>query len=959
MRFADLAVPAEWASEALVHAEFTGPGAGTAPLTWAQRVLWRSITRFGSNHHFLNLRRTVPVSARAGADVAAAARAVGELVGRHSALRTRLRVTDGGPRQETAAAGLLPLLVCAGTDDGARAAREAADRLGDVAFDHAEEWPLRVALVTVADRVRQVVVVFSHSTVDAHAAEVVLRDLRLILLRGALATPPGPQSADVARRQHGADRRRSERAVAHWLREFQRLPGQAPAPTAPGLDPPLRRGVLVSSAIDTAARLIAARQRVSVSAVLLAGYAALAVRDSGRDVCGLFPMAHNRFRTEYAGAVANLGQVGFCVVDLTGRPDFGELVSRVWAASLDGLRHAYYSPPALRQAFEARGVDFDSAFLPHHYFNDVRLPVGGVDPPPRTTPGELRAAMGRSTFTWTEGLRQAAWHLLTHVVDEPAGVGVTLTADTRHLPLDAVEPFLRGLEELLVEAAFAEVPWPCSSAGAGLPAATGPVTPDGTGVEELTYAPFSGGRAASAPLTWGQRAMWRTVEEFDSPAAYRVLGLPRTLPVAARADVTVPRALRAVGALVARHGSLRTRFRRRDRELHQEAAATGRLPVLVHAVPRPADDPDGRDAATALAARLREPRFDHVAEWPLRVALVTVDDRVRQVVTVFSHSVVDLDAADTVLRDLRVLLLRGTLDTPPGLQSVDLAERERLVQARRSERAVAYWIRQLDGLTGGPADRAGPAPVVPRHLRGSLVSAAVGHATRLVAARHRVSTSDALLAATAAVLGAGSGQDACGIVLMASNRFQPGHDTAVGTLNQIGLCRLDLDGRPGFAELLSRARGAALDAYRHAYYDPAAWERAVTELGHDHRTFLAPFCYLNDTRLSRPARPSGAGPDEAGVRAMVSRSAFRWLPELTGFPWRCRLQALDAPGAAELVVTADSRYFPAVRAEALLRDVEALLVEAAFGDVPWPYAPVPGPPAAPYGPDTLAVASGS
>ncbi|MFG3417712.1 condensation domain-containing protein [Micromonospora sp. NPDC048063] len=931
MRFTDMVVPAEWASDALVHVEFAGVGAGTAPLTWAQQVLWRALTRFGSNHRFLNLRRTVAVSARAGADVAAAARAVGELVGRHSALRTRLRVSDGEPCQETAAAGVLPLLVYAGADDGSGAAREAAGRLGDVAFDHAEEWPLRVALVTVDDRVRQIVVVFSHTTVDAHAAEVVLRDLRLILLRGPLPTPPGPQSADVGRRQHGADRRRSERAVAHWLREFQRLPRRPLTPTGPGLDPPLRRGVLVSSAIDTAARLIAARQRVSVSAVLLAGYTAMAARDSGRELCGLFPMAHNRFRVEYADAVANLGQIGFCVVDLTGRPDFGELVSRVWAASLDGLRHAYYEPPALRRAFEAQGVDLDSAFLPYHYFNDVRLATGGAEPAPRVTPGELRAAVERSTFSWTAGLQQAAWHLLAHVVDEPAGVGVTLTADTRHLPMNAVEPFLRGLEELLVEAAFAAVPWPWSSVRAGLPAAAGPVTPDATGTEQVAYASFHGGRAASAPLTWGQRAMWRTVEEFDSPAAYRVLALPRTLTVPARADLTVPRALDAVGALVARHESLRTRFRLRDRELHQEAAATGRLPVLVHAVARPADDPNGRRAAAALTARLGEPRFDHVAEWPLRVALVTVDDRVRQIVAVFSHAVVDLHASDTVLRDLRALLLRGALDTPPGLQSLDLAERERRVGTGRSQRAVAYWVRQLDGLTGSLSDP-DPSAAAARHLRGSLVSPALHHATGLVAARHGVSTSDALLAATAAVLDAGSGRGACGIVVMANNRFQPDHDRAVGTLNQIGFCRVDLADGPGFAELLSRTRRSALDAYRHAYYDPTAWEQAVTELGHDHRTFLAPFCYLNDARLSRPARPLTAGPDEADLRALLTRSTVRWLPDLAQFPWRCRLQVRDAPGAVELIVTADTRYLPPGRAEGLLRGVEALLVEAAVDD---------------------------
>ncbi|MEV6693581.1 condensation domain-containing protein [Micromonospora sp. NPDC051196] len=947
MRFADVVIPAEWASEPLAHAEFSGTGAATAPLTWAQQVLWRSISRFGSNHLFLNLRRTIAISARAATDVATATRAVSALVSRHAALRTRLPLVDGEPHQEAVATGVLPVLVCAGMGDGAEAARAAAGRLGDVAFDHAAEWPLRVALVTVDDRVRQVVLVFSHTTVDAHAAEVVLRDLRLLLLRGRLSTPPGPQSIDVARLQHGADRRRSERAAAYWLREYQRLPQEPWEVTGPGLVPVVRRGVLVSSAIDTASRMIAARHRVSASAVLLAGYYAVAARHSGRTSCGLFPMAHNRFRTEYANAVANLGQVGFCVVDLAGRPDFAELLARVWTASLNALRHAYYQSSTLRGSFAAQGIEFDSMFAPNYYYNDVRLSVGGGEVAPEATAADLRAAMADSTFSWTAGLEQTAWHLLTHVVDEPGGVGITLSADTRHIAMDAVETYLREMEELLVTAAHADVPWPWSPSPGPSPAVAA-AADGGSGVarsvvidgEEIVTAPFDGGHAASAPLTWGQRAMWRSLDEFDSPAGYRALSVARRLPLSARAEVTVARALAAIGALVSRHESLRTRFRRRDDELHQEAAAAGGLPVLVHPVVQPEADPDGRKAAAALTDRLRAPRFDHVAEWPLRTALVTVDGRVRQVVLVFSHAIADFHASDLVLRDLRALLAGSRL-TAPGLQSLALAGREHDVEQRRSQRAVAYWVRQFAGLPPSLAEAVGPAPE-PRYRRGSLVSPAVHHALRLIAARNRTSTANAILAATVAGLTGDGGQRACGIVVMANNRYQPGHAQAIGTLNQIGLCRLDLSGRPGFTELLSRAGRAALDAYRHAYYGPAVWERTFTDLGHDHRTFLAPYCYLNDARLLREVDPPPSGPDEATLRALVPDGHFRWLAELEQFPWRCRLQVLDADDADELVVTADTRYFPAQRVEPFLRGIEALLVEAAHRDVPWPWSPTAG-----------------
>ncbi|MFG1804555.1 condensation domain-containing protein [Micromonospora carbonacea] len=941
MRFVDAVVPAEWAHETLLSAPFRGVGSPPAPLTWAQQVTWRADARYGSHHRFLSLRRVVPLSARAGADPERAVRALGALVGRHASLRTRVRVVDGGPCQQEAATGHLPVLVVPGVDDGAAAARDVADRLADVAFDHAQEWPVRAAVVTVADRVRQVVLVFSHSTVDAHAAEVVLRDLRLLLLRGRLDTPPGPQSADVARLQHTADGRRSARTVAYWLREFDRLPAGPLPDGGPGLTPRLRRGVLVSSAVDVASRMIAARHRVSTSAVLLAGVSTLAAARSGRELCGVFPMAHNRFPAGYANAVANLGQIGFCVLDLSGRPAFPEVLSRVWRASLNGLRHAYYDPAALRAAFAAAGRDYDSAFLPHYYFNDVRLPVGGPAAVPEATRGELRAAAARSGFSWTAGLSRSSWHLLTHVVDAPGGVGLTLSADTRHVALDAVEVFLRELEELLVDAAFAEVPWPSPAPATPPPTPPPALLPAAAG-EELAYAEFTGGRDATGPLTWGQRAMWRAVEVFESPR-HSVLNLRRTLAVSRRADVDVARAVRAVAALARRHESLRTRVRSVDGELFQSATGAGRLPVLVHPVADAVADPDGRVAASALAARLGDPRFDHAAEWPVRAALVTVADRVRQVVLVFSHSTVDFHATETVLRDLRMLLLRGSVPTPAGPQSLDVAEREGAGERRRGDRAVAYWTRHFPDLAVGLFDPVGPG-LTPRYRRGSLVSPAVRHAARLVAARHGVSNATVLLAATAAVLAADGGGDVCGVFTMVNNRFQPGYDGAVSKLNQIGLCRIDLAGRPAFAELLTRARAASLDAYRHAYYDPGELERAFAARGLDYHTALAPFCYLNDIRLPPAVDADPAGWDEATLRAAAERSAFRWVEELDAFSWRCRLQVVDAPGAVELSVTVDTRYLPPERAEGFLRGVEALLVEAACRDVPWPWSPPPAGP---------------
>ncbi|MFI6759830.1 condensation domain-containing protein [Micromonospora sp. NPDC050417] len=498
------------------------------------------------------------------------------------------------------------------------------------------------------------------------------------------------------------------------------------------------------------------------------------------------------------------------------------------------------------------------------------------------------------------------------------------------------------------------------------------VMPDGTTARRWAHAEFRGDRAVTAPLTWGQRAMWWTLDDFRSRNSW--LNLCRTVAVPGRCPADVPAVANAIGALVSRHESLRTRVRPVGDELRQVAADAGRLPLLVieaacGGTEDGLPDDDGAGLARRTGERLGDAPFDHAEEWPLRVALVLVAGRVRRIVLVFSHATVDFHSTETVLRDLRLLLVRGTVADPPGLQTIDVAQREAQAQRRRSARAIAYWTREFPCLPAGGFARGGPAHP-PRYRRLTLVSEAVELATRMIAARHRVSTSTVLLAATAALTadsdsaaltadsdsgartcsgtrtetGSGDaevrrGPDRCGLVSMANNRFQPGYGDAIAKLNQLGLIVVDLADRPSFAQLLPRVGQAAMEGYRHAYYDPPAIRRAFADLGFDYLTMLGPYCLVNDIRL--PRDPVGGGPDldRWALEDARTRSTMVWSEPTTRFVWRCRLQLVDAPGAVGLVLTLDTCFLPPDRAVALLRDLEDLLVRAAFQDVPWPWRP--------------------
>ncbi|BCJ68625.1 condensation domain-containing protein [Polymorphospora rubra] len=450
--------------------DFTAAPTPSAPITWGQRALWMAILRKPEYQPNINLRRVVTVPRRAPADVL---RAIGALLTRHSSLRTRLRTVDGDLRQDVVDNGTHPVLlvpadvtadgvpVDVGAADVARVADETAARLASTAFDHAEELPQRIALVLVAGRVRQVVIVFSHTTVDFRAAELVLRDLRLLLLRGAIDSPAGLQSVDVARREHDAGaRRRGERAVARWVDGYGRLPRETLPEVGPPLSPRFRRGVLVSAAADTAVRMIANRHQVTSSTVILAATSLVLATWSGNDVVGVYTMVSNRSLPGYDEAIAKLNQLGMVVVDLADRPTFADLLPRVWSAAMNAYRSAYYDPADMRTAFEAAGYPYATGINAHCYLNDIRLATDADLFGHDTSPARVRAALAESSFNWAESFDAFTWRTRLEIVDRPGGLGLALTADTAHLPPDRAERLLRDLDRLLVEAALHDVPWP-------------------------------------------------------------------------------------------------------------------------------------------------------------------------------------------------------------------------------------------------------------------------------------------------------------------------------------------------------------------------------------------------------------------------------------------------------------------------------------------------------------------
>jgi len=420
---------------------FTGARRGTAPLTWGQRAIWDTIQRTAPDDHYFNFGRIleVPRGARP-ASIAHVARSVGLLVERHEALRTLI---GPGPVQDLRDRGELPLRIAADAEPTAVLAE-----LSATAFDYAGEWPVRVAFVTRGDEVTHVVLAFCHLASDGLGAEEVVRDLRLLLLRGGLSGGPPPQPFDLAGWQASrAGRRQAASAAAFWEREHLRMPPTMfHVPSGAAERPPVWRATLSSPAADLSAQRLAVRHGTSTSTVLLTAVGALVAEVTGHETVTVLPIVSNRFRASTRTSVTTLSQEGLFVLE-AGKARFTDLLAESGPAVLRAYRSAYHDPADRERVVAEASRERGTPIHPYCCFNDMRF----VEQAVYRDEELIRRALPETSLSWPLSQDKLNCRFCVHL---GGAAQVSLTADTRWLSRADIERFLLGLERMLVEAAL-------------------------------------------------------------------------------------------------------------------------------------------------------------------------------------------------------------------------------------------------------------------------------------------------------------------------------------------------------------------------------------------------------------------------------------------------------------------------------------------------------------------------
>lgn len=358
------------------------PSGTDAPLSYAQRTLWfvEQATPGTPTYHL-----PMAVRLRGPLDTGALERALADLVLRHEALRTSL-VADGEPRQVVAAEVpvALPVTVVADWPDAVRRAGE----LARTPFPLLRTPLWRAGLFRIGPDDHLFMTVVHHIVFDGVSAEVFYRDLAELYRAerdGDWPDLPGleAQYPDFACWQQARlDEDAVSRLGAYWRDQLARLqtldlPTDRPRPGEPTLKGGIASGRLEAD-VCSAVLAFARKTGTTPYTVLLAAFWVLLARYSGQTDIVVGSPSSGRVREQLDDVLGFFVNMLVLRGDLSGDPDFTELVSRARKTLNEAAAHAELPfeqivqavrpkrrlnrPPLFQVAFAATGDSSPPAF---------------------------------------------------------------------------------------------------------------------------------------------------------------------------------------------------------------------------------------------------------------------------------------------------------------------------------------------------------------------------------------------------------------------------------------------------------------------------------------------------------------------------------------------------------------------------------------------------------------------
>ncbi|MEX2971726.1 amino acid adenylation domain-containing protein [Streptomyces sp. C184] len=394
-------------------------------------------------------------------------------------------------------------------------------------------------------------------------------------------------------------------------------------------------------------------------------------------------------------------------------------------------------------------------------------------------------------------------------------------------------------------------------------------------------------RPAELPLSFAQRRLW-FIHRFEGPSA------TYNIPVVLRLKGTLDEAAlsAAIRDVVLRHESLRTVFLE-DKEgmPYQHIVPAGEVSLDM-----PVSEPDDLDEAVRQAVGYE---FDLSSEIPVRADLLRAAADEHVLVLLIHHIAGDGGSSAPLARDISAAYagrLDGTAPAWPELpaQYADYAlwQRELLGDESDDRSLVAvqarYWRAELNGVPQPlqlPTDR--PRPAVASN-RGDTVGFVLDRdlldAVESLALDRDVTVSMVLQSALAVLLQRLGGGDDLTIGSPIAGRTDEALTDLVGFFVNTWVLRVDLSGRPSFAEVLDRVKGKALAAYDHQdvpFEDLVELLNPERSIAH-HPLFQVMFAWQNNPRADGELPGLHVALEPVSTRTAKFDLFFNLAPDGTG-----------------------------------------------------------------------------
>ncbi|MYU24604.1 condensation domain-containing protein, partial [Streptomyces sp. SID8352] len=359
------------------------------PLSYAQRRLWL-IDRVQGPGTAYNVPLAVRLRGRI--DPVALRAAVGDVVGRHEALRTVFTEADGEPYQRVLAVEECEVPFAVRRVTAGRLSVE-AEAAGRHVFDLAREIPLRVTLLGAGDDEHLLVLLLHHIATDEWSTGPLLADLDTAYTARRQGRKPSfaelpLQYADFAlwQRELLGDAQDpasvAGRQAAYWREALAGLPEELPLPTdRPRPAVPSRGGDVVPFELDantgTGLTRIARETGATMFMVVHAAVAALLHRLGAGDDIPLGSPVSGREDEQVDRLVGFFLNTLVLRADLSGDPTFTELVGRVRDSGLAAFSHADLPLEAVAEAVgqaraRSRNPLFQTMVTYHSVTTEVR-----------------------------------------------------------------------------------------------------------------------------------------------------------------------------------------------------------------------------------------------------------------------------------------------------------------------------------------------------------------------------------------------------------------------------------------------------------------------------------------------------------------------------------------------------------------------------------------------------------